>query len=383
MTDRLPVREVSARFIGNILKNIPEPLRYFAVPFKWCAEINQKHTRTAKRVLIGVAVSVPCVLFLLVMLSSADLIFSNSVSKILRDIIKIMNFDALLKIVWGIIAGFYLFGLVYSVYQPGCEKAADRKVKSGDLIILNILLVSILVIYTIFVVIQFRYLFASGDNLPYGLTYTHYARRGFFELLFLSGLNILLILFTVWLTKAQTGKWAKLTKLLCCYLCAVTGILLISSFYRMWLYNADDGLTRLRFLVFGFLIFEAIGLAFTFAYIIKPAFNIVAVYAAIGLTYYLLLNVVPMDAVIAKDQIDRYFKTGREGIYYALSLSADAAPQIERLLGSDDARVKMAVDAYFERINQDYSDSASRWQRFNLSVNRFNNRLEKLGREWP
>ncbi|MCL2336785.1 MAG: DUF4173 domain-containing protein [Firmicutes bacterium] len=30
-------------------------------------------------------------------------------------------------------------------------------------------------------------MFASGNNLPYGLTYTGYARRGFFELLFLTG----------------------------------------------------------------------------------------------------------------------------------------------------------------------------------------------------
>jgi hypothetical protein len=223
-----------------------------------------------------------------------------------------------------------------------------------------------------FVVIQFRYLFAGVGNLPYGLDFAHYARRGFFELLFLTGLNILLILITVWLTKHQTGKWAKLTKILCCYLCAVTVILLASSFYRMWLYNADYGLTRLRFLVFGFLIFEAIGLIFTFFYIVKPKFNIVAVYLGIGLTYYLLLNVIPMDAIIARDQVNRYFNHGGGGVPYTLTLSADAAPQIARLQNSDDFITRSRADGYFTRNRNRYNHLQQGWRQWNFSVSRVN-----------
>ena len=106
-----------------------------------------------------------------------------------------------------------------------------KPAKQGDTLILNILLFAIAAVYTIFAVVQFRYLFAE-QTLPYGLTYTEYARKGFFELLFLTGINILLA----------------------------------SSFYRMWLYNEDDGLTRLRFLVFGFLIFEGASCYFLLYY---------------------------------------------------------------------------------------------------------------------
>ena len=51
---------------------------------------------------------------------------------------------------------------------------------------------SVLAVYTIFIVIQFKYLF-SGGVLPNGLNYSEYARRGFFELVVLSVLNIALI----------------------------------------------------------------------------------------------------------------------------------------------------------------------------------------------
>ena len=380
MVDGFHIKDTSVWFAIKALTNTFEPIRYFPTPVKWCAEANIEHSETAKRIMTGIAISIPCLIFLLFMLSSADQIFSNRVAELFNNIQTLISVNIFIKIVFGIATGFYLFGLIYSVYQPKEEKSFNIKPKNGDMIVLNILLISILVIYTIFVAIQFQYLFADGNNLPYGLTYTYYARRGFFELLFLTMFNILLILVIVWLIKLQKGKWVTLTKTLCCYLCVVTVILLISSFYRMWLYNADDGLTRLRFLVFGFLMFEAIGLAFTFFYIIKPKFNIVAVYLVIALTYYLVLNIVPMDRIIAKDQIDRYFISGGGGINYTLTLSADAATEIGRLLESSEIHIREAALYYFKSNSQYYNDYAPRWQRWNLSVSGLN-KIEELWSE--
>ena len=363
MMDRLAIKEVSVRFIGRILANIFEPIEHFDVPLKWCGEAKEGNAKTAKRVLIGIVIAVPVLIFLLIMLSAADAIFSHTVSNIFSGVWTSINFYTIFKIVIGFVVGFYLFGLFYSSYQTKPEKEIKTKERNGDLIVLNILLISILVVYTIFVIIQFKYLFADRNNLPYGLTYTYYARRGFFELLFLSGLNVIFILLTVWLTKAKEGNGAKFIKGLCCYLCAITIILLISSFYRMWLYNGDDGLTRLRFLVFGFLFFEAIGLIITFFYIIKPKFNIIFVYLCIGLTYYLVLNIVPMDRIIAKDQINRYFETGKGGIDYSLTLSADASPEIARLLNSNDDSIKASANEYLENN----AENIEVWQQWKLA----------------
>jgi len=377
MSGRFRIKNSSAWFLGDVFKNLAAPLSHFELPVKWCAETNKEHTQTAKRVFIGIAISIPCLIFLLIMLSSADEIFSQNVTDFFDSITALFNFSAVLKIIIGFFIGFYLFGLIYSTYVPKEEKIRETKIIKGDLIVLNILLVSILAIYTIFVIIQFKYLFANSNNLPYGLTHTYYARRGFFELLFLTGLNIFLILITSRLTRNHVGKWFVFTKSLCCYLCAVTIILLISSFYRMYLYNADDGLTRLRFLVFGFLIFEAVGLIFTFFYILKPKFNIISVYSIIALTYYLFLNVYPMDHTIAKSQVDRYFDNGKAGIEYALTLSPDAAPQIARLLDSDDLKTASGAHYYFVKNNICLNDTEKRWHRWNLSIDRFNELIPK------
>ena len=319
-----------------------------------------------KRILAGVIFSIPCLVVIIVLLSSADEIFAQYLKNFKSDSISFLSPAFLLQWGGGLLAGFYLFGLVYLFFQPQDDIAIDYNLKFNDLVIINTVLFSVLFIYSLFTVIQFKYLFAGGGELPYGLSYTYYARRGFFELLFLTGINILAILFVVECTREETGFWANLTKVFCCCLCFITFILLISSYYRMWLYNDDSGLTRLRFLVFGFLIFEGLGLICTFIYILKPYFNIFTTYLLIGLTYYLLLNLVPMDSIVAKSQIDRYLVNGKGDIEYVLSLSSDAAGQISRLLTHKNRDVVNKAKYYFAKQKESY-DRFDGWQKFNLS----------------
>jgi len=273
------------------------------------------------------------------------------------------------RLIVGVFVGFYLFGMLYYVNRKERKSIefVPMNAVRGDVIIINIVLGSALVIYSVFVAIQFRYLFASPDNLPFGLNFVTYARRGFFELMILAGMNIFSILLIVWMTRVQEGRGAKVVRALCFYLCAVTCVLLVSSFYRMWLYGSDDGLTRMRFMVFGFLIFKAVGLVATFVYIAKPRFNIIAVYCVIALVYYMCLNIVPMDSIVARSQIDRYFATGRGGVHYVLSLSPDIAPQAVRLLESPDIHTRRLVENHFTTRNFRYDS----WRQWNFSVDRF------------
>ncbi|MCL2372806.1 MAG: DUF4173 domain-containing protein [Defluviitaleaceae bacterium] len=327
------------------------------VPFKWGAAAKPSSMPLVRRVLIGVGLSIPMLVFVVIMLSSADWIFSQLVTGFLNRILNLIQINILGRVIFGGLIGLYLFGLLYGILvKPSSQPMAVTEWQfKGDSMVLGIMLTSVLLVYTLFVAIQFRYLFAAADDLPYGLNFVTYARRGFFELLLLTFVNIGFILITVWLTAGQAGRGAKITKFLCMYLCAITVVLLVSSFYRMWLYSSDDGLTRLRLLVFGFLIFEAIGLLFTFIYIIRPKFNVVLVYGLIALSYFLLLNLTPIDRIIARDQINRYFETGRGGIAYTLTLSPDAAPEITRLLSAESPQTRQQARNYFARLNDNGS----------------------------
>jgi len=357
-----------AEIVGNSILHFP-------LPFKWSSNASIKKLPIIRRVLVGVIISVPVLLFLILMLSSADAIFSHAVEGIFIGILNLINFHTILRILLGFVVGLYLFGILYCVFVREEQTQAKSIQVKGDCVILGVVLTSVLLVYTLFVAIQFRYLFAPPYDLPYGLNFVTYARRGFFELLFLTFVNIAFILAAVWLIKSQTSRGAALIKWLCMYLCAVTVVLLVSSFYRMWLYSVSDGLTRMRTLVFGFLIFEGIGLVFTFFYIMRPKFNIVLVYCLIALSYYMVLNVVPLDRIIAREQVSRYVVSGNTGgLRYATSLSADAAPEIALLLDSDDADVRYLAQWYFYRIQSTHwwnrVDGNAGWRQWNIAWER-------------
>ncbi len=363
------IKDTTARFLVNILERMVEPLKHFVLPYKWGLEINKEKAPVIKRVLIALAVTVPSLIIAAAILSSADMVFSHGVADFFKELSKYVNLNMVLKTLFGMAVGTYLLGVIYTAHHKKETAPDDAKERHGDLIVLNTLLSSLLVVYTLFVAIQFKYLFALSA-LPYNLSYADYARKGFFELLFLSGVNIALILLTVSLSKQKRGGWASFTKALSCYLCLTTIVMLASSFFRMMLYSDSDGLTRLRFMVLGFLIFESLGLLVTLAYILKPKFNIIAVYLSIALVYYMILNLVPIDRYIAESQINQYMRGGRVGLHYTMTLSTDAAPQIARLLEYEDIDDlnKAMAESYFENIHTWYNDFVPKWQRTNLSV---------------
>jgi hypothetical protein len=199
----------------------------------------------------------------------------------------------------------------------------------------------------------------------------------------LSVLNIALILLTTYLLRDKIyenkNKWALFTKLMLIYLCVITGILLVSSYFRMSLYDSAYGFTRLRVLVYIFLVFEALGLISTLVYIIKHNFNILAVYAAIGLTFYLTLNVVKIDEIIAKRNIDMYLSGQAEDVdmEYLMTLSQDALPQIIRLTDSNvQIMTRVKTINYLKDISKVYNNKENNWQSYNLVIERNKSLLE-------
>jgi len=135
------------------------------------------------------------------------------------------------------------------------------------------------------------------------------------------------------------------------------------------LYNNEFGFTELRLLVTIFLIFESIGLMITFYYIIKPKFNILAFYSVICLVFYLTINVINLDYMIAKKNIDMYYEGKDLDVYYLYTLSSDAAPQMERLLNDKDSNIKQAANDYFKKIKAQTAFTKD-WRSFNLSRKR-------------
>ncbi len=270
---------------------------------------------------------------------------------------------------------------VYSANVVYGANAVPKK-EPDDLIIVTMLNASLLVIYSFFAYVQITYLF-MGTALPEGFTYAEYARQGFFELLILTFINVVVLLLTINFAKKRIyeseikGSFA--LKIVMAIVCALTMFLLYSSFYKMVLYHNEYGLTRLRLLVMIFLAFEALGLLATFAFIFKPNIKIIACYTVICLVFYVSVNLINIDGIIAKNHIDNYLRTGDRLDYrYLSTLSADAHDELMRL-NDIEYEYELYTDAYgmFYKIGFDeyeielefIGENYEEWQSFNIAYN--------------
>ena len=98
------------------------------------------------------------------------------------------------------------------------------------------------------------------------------------------------------------------------------------------------------------------------------------------------MNFANVDAIIAKNNINRYFLTGQIDMVYLKSLSYDAAPEIEKLyvkvINSRDLKEKQMaqeIKIYFKKGSSDLKKEQS-WQSYNIAKNKAGQIFDTLGK---
>jgi hypothetical protein len=192
----------------------------------------------------------------------------------------------------------------------------------------SLLLALVDLLFAAFVWIQLRYLFGGEEwvqQVP-GLTYSAYARRGFFELSAVAALVLPLLLVAHWLLRAETRAHARTFALLAGAQVLLVLVMLVSAFERMRIYREEYGLTELRFYTTAFMLWLGVLLAIFVATVLRGRRDsfATATLATAGLAL-LLLHVVNPEAWIvrANASLERPFD-----VRYALALSADAVPPL-------------------------------------------------------
>lgn len=340
-----------------------DPFLQLAAPFRWIGSaLKNKNSSLGKAAFTG-GVTLVCVAVVLALLSNADMIFSKGVSNLFSGFFGVLSPSGIVRLYASLLVTIYMFGAFYATtYIPEKAPRPEQESRLFDNFSPSVLLIALIAVYAVFCAIQIKYLFL-GAELPDGVNHAEYARQGFFELLVISGINLAVVLTSFRITQKSAKPSGKLTLALCFTLLAITVFLLFSSFWRMYLYYAAHGLTRLRTLVFIFLIFEFIGLALTFVYLARPKFNIIYIYFSLTIVFWLSVNVINIDGMIAKNQVDMYLEGKGNDINYVASLSHDAAPEIARLIGDDGAGGEVARE-YFASAA---SFTGRSWQSLNLS----------------
>ncbi|GAA2717801.1 hypothetical protein GCM10010429_41430 [Micromonospora olivasterospora] len=285
-----------------------------------------------KRGLATVAASVGLLVVFGLLLSSADAVFADLLASALPEVSGGGTVGWLFR--FGLV-GAGLLGGAYLLAAPadldGLRVTPARPVRRLEWAVPLALLDAL---FAAFVLVQLTVLFGGSGHVlrTADLSYAEYARSGFWQLLAVSALTLLVL--------AGAGRWAPrstrvdrlLIRFLLGTLTALSLVVVASALYRMQVYADAYGATRLRLVVATAELWLGVLFLLVGAAIVRlragwlPGLVVgTAVLALLGLA------AVNPDGLIAERNVDRYRQIGRIDVQYLSLLSADAVPALARL----------------------------------------------------
>lgn len=293
------------------------------------SEIKNKSNHKTKiftEAMIGLAIAVPLLCVVIILLSSADAVFGKVIKKILMGGITYtpIYFYNTISVIFMTLFVFWTGYCLFSFLdRPKAEgKKKDRQIGSS---VIAITVTSLLTfVYLVFCLIQISYVITGNMELPRGYTYAEYAHEGYNQLLFLSAMNLVIVLAAEYCFRKHRILNAVLS-----VFCACTYIMMMSCVARMMMYIETYALTMTRLLVLWSVIVLAVSLTIILLHIFIPEINVFrsCFVAVIGL--YLVFAGIHPDYWIAS---------------YNISMMQDEIPQ--ELIANADNQYRNAYKIY-------------------------------------
>jgi hypothetical protein len=364
-TGRQIESRLSLSFIGDVFQQgIIVPFRNFDVfPTALSDALKKQNAKGAFLALTGIIIALPALLAVITLLMSADLAFENFVNTTLNR----FNVDSILSYFWQFIMGIpvalYLFGLIYgdakkrhadSVTIQSLQNAAQRVSLTPRAVIYSAL-TAFNIIYLVFFVIQGIYLFSAfTGNLPEAFTYAEYARRGFFELCAIAGINLIVLMVSHLLIKRDYDEEPALLRMQTIAISLSTLLLIVIGLSKMTLYIQAYGLTSLRvytswFMVLLFLVFSTVMIRQL------KRFNASRIIIMGFVALFMVLSYGNVDGVIARYNIAQHEKGALRTL------------DIEELGHLSDAAVPALYEAY-QQLDESNIDNPDLEKRFVFAI---------------
>jgi hypothetical protein len=260
--------------------------------------------------------------------------------------------------VFGVVLCFVLFGGYLVRFPPRLDVIAPQPMRpvpnwewAVPLAVLDLLFIG-------FVAVQATVLFGGHAHVleTEGLTYAEYARQGFWQLLWVSALTILVLTGVIRVAGRQAASDRRLLRILVGILCATSVVVVISAIHRMWLYQQAYGFSVQRLMVITielwlgavFILVAVAGIRMTARWLPR-AILLAGAVALLGLA------ATNPERLIAERNIDRYEQGAAVDTGYLVRLSPDIEPALAGMPAS------LRLCPLYR------SDDRDPWYEFNLS----------------
>jgi hypothetical protein len=348
----------------------------------------------AAPVLRGLVIAVPILLGFGLLLGSADAVFGRALDAALRlpDLDDVLARGVFVAIAAVLVAGPILLasgptGFLDPVRDrvPGGPTTDGITQRPGGIEAV-VVLVAVDVLFAIFAAVQVAYLFGGADTLAaVGMTYSDYARQGYFQLVGVVALAGLLLIGAHEIAGRRRELLAAGAALL-----VLTAVILASAAFRLRLYQEAYGWTELRFYVAASIAWLAVAVVLALSLLVANRMRWLAHgLAAAGVAITLAISALGPQAFVMDQNIARALDPtlvppgGRSGldVDYGLSLGDDAIPAlvaaIDRL--PVDVRERVLYELGLRRTTMDsYVGPPDGWQSWNLARERAREALQRV-----
>lgn len=320
-----------------------------------------------KKILQAIIIVSIVVGIVIILLGSADSLFANmfpDVSSIFDNINLVNILNLSLRLLFVVIFSILFLNLILKLKT---EKNDDSDFEYNNSIeeninknpfTLKLLLISLNIIYFIFCCIQISSLFAK-INITTDFDYAEYARTGFFQLMFVSFINFIIII----ISNRQAENKNKFIKISNIFLVIFTIIIVLSSMYRMHMYELEFGLTYLRAFVFIILFTEIVLFIPTILYIFKFNFDFIKWCITIILSIYCISNFVNIEKIIITKNINR---SGDIDYKYIYKIATEDSYDILEAKLKENISIDEKVEILKILFNIANTSNEIKWQEFNL-----------------
>lgn len=298
-------------------------------PFRVLGQAFRKDRRRLVTALLAALIALPVLAVVLWLLSSADAVFGSLFARFDLSDLPAGLFLRPLRV---LVLALFLCSALYFIREGAPAKSAPRESKPGRAALFLPVTALLDIVYIIFCYIQIKYLFGGAEEAAMSGGWAEYARTGFFQLVYVTIINLGLTLLGT-----DEGRFAsrggKLLQALFGLLLALTAVILVSAFWRMRLYIAAFGMSILRLLTLWAMAVVCFGILAAAWKLARPKFCFFRVAGAFTLTLWCALNLAGPVRMIANYNVDKYLagELSEMDVDYLRALSYDACSAAERL----------------------------------------------------
>jgi hypothetical protein len=313
----------------------------------------------------GVVLAVPPLLVFSGLFAAADANYQHLLDELFDVDPSQWIVHGVLILAYAWLCGGVLREMLLAPSRPRTWTAPPRRLHLGG-VELAMVLALVDVLFLTFVVLQLPYLFGGRAQVS-SIGFSEYARRGFFELVWVAGLSLPLLLGVHWLVGNESPRARRAFTILAAIMVGLLFVIEASAAQRMQIYVADAGLTELRLQASAAMVWLCVVLAWFVVTVLRGQRKRFAFGALVsGLVLIAALDVVSPDALIVRTNaaFGHLLDDGHLDARPLASLSADAAPALVEALPLLPQPQRDEVEA---RLLSKYGVDDADWRSFNLS----------------